>query len=777
MILLAVALMAIPASAVLKEQNLNQTLEVLCAELSDMHAEQKVRADRYQQMNKRYDQIMMKAMDRSHQIELMLYSQRNDYVFDLAYACNEATKLHDKIASGMMPFESFAQSFNDQITQYVQLNKALEEIPAFLLKTDEQKVLRDSCVKLSNDIATDMAIQRIQIEMSKNRSQDILKKTEELNAQALASYNEIRESIFVNGDDSYFSVLGDLPRYLKRCKIDLHDKYSSTGRAHSEWRGNLVAFLFIFIIFYIVVCGVASAVVMRYLIPKRFVTEEFKKKRSCYIVAASAALFAIVTFFISRTLQNHNFMIMASGLLSEYAWLIVAIVISLIIRLNGNVVMKGVRLYVPIMVVGFVVFVYRITFTPNTVVNLTFPLILLACTIWQLTVNKRFTKFMKANDTAYSWLSFVVMLVSLVMAWVGYTLMSVQVLIWWIMQLTLIQTITVIYDLLHRYERKHIPKDATIKRTWFYDFIYKVAIPIAATFSVAVSIYWAAKVFDLTEWSEQIFRYKFVDIKGVICLSINRLLAVIATGFAFNYVIYLIIQLYTLWKTSKTKGQTKVVSLSMNIIKYIGWGIYAYIVMVMLHVNRAGITLILTGLSTGIGFAMKDTLENLFYGLSLMSGRVKLGDVIECDGVRGRVTNINYQSTLVETYDGSVIAFLNSQLFNKNFKNMTRNHGYEMVKIPVGVAYGSQVNNVRQLIIDRLSDLDFFDHKKGIQVLFDNFGESSVDLTVVLWVPVKTRAANIATIKEAIYDVLNENHIEIPFPQTDVHIIPTSVES
>ena len=297
-----------------------------------------------------------------------------------------------------------------------------------------------------------------------------------------------------------------------------------------------------------------------------------------------------------------------------------------------------------------------------------------------------------------------------------------------------------------------------------------MVVPIAATLSVALSIYWAAQVFDLTQWCERIFRYKFVDQPGLIVLSLDRLLFCVAAAFVFHYIIYLFIQVYQLWKVYKTGSENKAVTLSMNIIKYIGWGIYIYIVLVTLHVNRTGITFILTGLSTGIGFAMKDTLENLFYGLSLMNGRVKIGDVIECDGVRGKVKNINYQSTLVETIDGSVIAFLNSQLFTKNFKNMTRNHGYEMAKITVGVAYGSKIDAVREMIIERISKLDCYDPGKGVQVLFQNFGESSVDLLVVVWVRVSSQVADVALIKENIYSVLNENGIEIPFPQADLHI-------
>lgn len=111
------------------------------------------------------------------------------------------------------------------------------------------------------------------------------------------------------------------------------------------------------------------------------------------------------------------------------------------------------------------------------------------------------------------------------------------------------------------------------------------------------------------------------------------------------------------------------------------------------------------GLSTGVGFASKDILENIYYGISLMTGRVKVGDYIECDGTRGRVSSISYTSTMLDTIDGSVIAFQNSQLFTKNYKNLTRNHGYELAIIPVGIAYGSNIKEVKEMLIDAINQL------------------------------------------------------------------------
>ena len=771
LVLLVLATM-LPAGAVLKEENMAQTLSVLCEELSETHQEQKERAKRFEQRNKQFQRSIGRDLELCNNIELMLYSQKEANVFDLAYACGQATSLYNRV-SRTRSFKQFEQQQDEQIAQYESLVQALNNIPDYQLKTPAMRATRDSCIFLAKFIESDIRKTRETMKGNHEQRQWVAKKAKKLNDYAMEMYERIRENVFVNGGQNYFQILKRFNYNWKNSRDDISEKYTPTRKTRSEWRGEYIGFLFIFMAVYVIGALVLSWLILRFLVPKRFLTrasyKTFLEKRSCIVICVAAAVFGIATFIISSVVDQ-NFMSMATTLLSEYAWLIAVITLSIIIRLDSSAVKSGIKLYVPVLLVGFVVFFFRIVFLPSTMVNLVFPPLLLVFTVWQLIVNRRHNADVPRSDMFYSWISFTVMAVSTVMAWMGYTLMSVQVLIWWIMQLTLIQTITVVYDLLHNYERRRIPEDADVRRTWFYDAVYKMVVPIAATLSVALSIYWAAQVFDLTQWCERIFRYKFVDQPGLIVLSLDRLLFCVAAAFVFHYIIYLFIQGYQLWKVYKTGSENKAVTLSMNIIKYIGWGIYVYIVLVTLHVNRTGITFILTGLSTGIGFAMKDTLENLFYGLSLMNGRVKIGDVIECDGVRGKVKNINYQSTLVETIDGSVIAFLNSQLFTKNFKNMTRNHGYEMAKITVGVAYGSKIDAVREMIIERISKLDCYDPGKGVQVLFQNFGESSVDLLVVVWVRVSSQVADVALIKENIYSVLNENGIEIPFPQADLHI-------
>ena len=153
-----------------------------------------------------------------------------------------------------------------------------------------------------------------------------------------------------------------------------------------------------------------------------------------------------------------------------------------------------------------------------------------------------------------------------------------------------------------------------------------------------------------------------------------------------------------------------------------------------------------------------------------MAGRIKIGDLIVCDGVRGTVASISYTSTMINTIDGSVIAFQNSQLFTKNYKNMTRNHGFECHILDVGVAYGTDIKKAKKVIIDAVSGLPCVNKKKGVNVVLKEFADSALTLKVIVWVNVFTQFADDGMVMEAIYEALNENGIEIPFPQTDVHI-------
>jgi small-conductance mechanosensitive channel len=203
------------------------------------------------------------------------------------------------------------------------------------------------------------------------------------------------------------------------------------------------------------------------------------------------------------------------------------------------------------------------------------------------------------------------------------------------------------------------------------------------------------------------------------------------------------------------------------------------VVIYIWKIPTGSLGLIAGGLSAGIGLALKDVINNFIYGIQLMGGRLRVGDWIECDGVRGKVTAINYQCVQAETIEGTEMSFLNSSLFGKNFNNLTRNNSYELTIVTVGVAYGTEIQRVREVLVEGMQKMrtkdqygrDIVDPNYGFNVVVGNMSDSAVDINVKQMVLVAERVAYFDRAKEVIYDALTAAGITIAFPQCDVHLI------
>ena len=514
-------------------------------------------------------------------------------------------------------------------------------------------------------------------------------------------------------------------------------------------------------------------------------------------------IFAL-SIMIASWISKQNFFAMASKLMVEFAWMLAAILVSLVIRLKGDAIRKGIRLYFPILLLSFIVISLRIAFIPNSLLNIVFPPLLLLFTLLQGWALFHYRKALPVWDVIFGWISFLILVATTVVAFYGYVLLGVQLLIWWIFQLTILQTITAVYDLLHIYYVRHIREmkqhyveehpnlpnktdEDLIAVTWPHSLAKQALLPIFLVLSIPFSFFMASGVFDLRSVFDDAYHYPFLEIEGYIHLSFSKVVLVVTLFFLFRYLAYAFKALYRLLKIrSILKGSKERVfheneanfTLAENIIGISLWAIYVIAVFVLLQIPTGAVKVVGAGLATGLGFAMKDILNNFFCGIQLMSGRLRVGDFIECDGIRGRVDAISYQSTQIIATDGSVMAFPNSTLFNKNFKNLTKNHSYELVSIPVGVKYGVDVDAVRKVIKDALQPLlvkdafgrDVVDPDFGIQVRFDDFGDNSVNLTVLQCITVEEHYTYPARAKELIYNALNDHGIEIPFPQRDLHI-------
>ena len=754
--------------AVLKEKDLPQTLQILRSELVNYRRELTGMIEQNRKQSESVRNQLIETMLRSNQNSLMLYSQKQEYVFDLTYACNEATDQYHLFQQQQLPFKTFLNKTNNDIARYDSLIGSLRVMPVAML-SDEAKTDRNICLTLATNIRNSLDENRVTMQdyiryydMTENR-------LSRLNDYAQKRYNDIQTNIFRNGGDSYPSILRNWPAQWQNMITTVHKKYRPNE--NSQWDSRWIFGLLISTILYAVIASLLNLVAIRYIVPKRLRTVEFMKKRACITMATTTITFALI-LGLTMAITKQNFIVMASNLLVEFAWLLGVILISLLLRVNGNQIKSAFHIYTPLLAVCFLVIAFRIILIPSELVNMLFPPVLLVCAFWQWRVIKRHNKNVPRSDMFYTYFSLLVFIISVVCSWSGYTLMSVQILIWWMMQLTCILTITCVTQYIKLYGIKHHFAERPITQTWAYDLAGQVFLPILGVCSVMISIWWAADVFNLSDLCWRIFKTNFVDLSNL-KISILTLSMVINLWFLFAYINRTLLKLMRMHyeiKDASTAASREV--MGKNVVQVIVWGAWFMMTMTIFGISMEWLLVVTGGLSTGIGFASKDIIENIYYGISLMTGRIKVGDMIQVDGTMGKVTSINYTSTVVESVYGEVITFQNSQLFAKNYKNLTRNHGYVLQVIPYGVAYGSNLQQVMTLVDDAVNNMrhQWMDRSKKAKSVIGELGDSSINFKIFVWADAVKKSYVISDVLRTIYDTLNQNGIEIPFPQQDVHI-------
>ena len=209
--IIVILLATLSVHAVLKEKDLAQTLQILRAELNTQHNEL---SERSELDNKRSEQMrnrLIATMKRSDQNSLMLYSQKQEYVFDLTYACHEATEQYQEFQRQRVPFKQFMSKTEGEIARYDSLIGTLNSMPQRVLSPQAQKD-RTACLALAYEI-------REKLEKNRDKLNDFIemydhteKRLSRMNDYAQKRYNDIQTGIFRNGGDSYFNILQNFNR-------------------------------------------------------------------------------------------------------------------------------------------------------------------------------------------------------------------------------------------------------------------------------------------------------------------------------------------------------------------------------------------------------------------------------------------------------------------------------------------------------------------------------------------------------------------------------------
>ena len=229
---------ATTANAVLKEKDLEQTLTFLQAELEQYYNELNVRSSIRKDRTKTLITQMLLTMKQADQNALMLYSQQQDNVFDLTYACHEATKQYYDFHRGQLPFTQFLKKTEADLARYDSLIVRLESMPD-MMTTKYGKIRRDSCLVLARNIRELLGENEQQLKRNIRYYNMAERRLSEMNDFAQKRYTDIQRSIFINGGESYLTLMQNLPRRWKSMTETLRKKYSVDEHAdrhrESQW--------------------------------------------------------------------------------------------------------------------------------------------------------------------------------------------------------------------------------------------------------------------------------------------------------------------------------------------------------------------------------------------------------------------------------------------------------------------------------------------------------------------------------------------------------------
>ncbi len=198
-------------------------------------------------------------------------------------------------------------------------------------------------------------------------------------------------------------------------------------------------------------------------------------------------------------------------------------------------------------------------------------------------------------------------------------------------------------------------------------------------------------------------------------------------------------------------------------------------------IDLSSLTILVGALSVGIGFGLQNIVSNFISGIILIFEKsIQVGNVIEISsGIRGKVSQINMRSSVITTFDNIEIIIPNSTLMQNNVINLTFSDDVRRLHVPFGIAYGSNIDDVIKIILNSLekSNLIYIKHMtdKLPSVKMKAMGASSIDFELLVWINENPNengigSSNISDFLIFIYKTLQENNIEIPFPQMDIHL-------
>ena len=210
----------------------------------------------------------------------------------------------------------------------------------------------------------------------------------------------------------------------------------------------------------------------------------------------------------------------------------------------------------------------------------------------------------------------------------------------------------------------------------------------------------------------------------------------------------------------------------LRFTQYLVWVVGIAIALELLNVDLTALTVVAGALGIGIGFGLQNVVNNLVSGIVLLFEQpVRYRDRVTVENIEGQVEHINFRATTILTNDNISIIVPNSQFVNQTVVNWSHGDPRIRVHVPVGVAYGSDIELVTQTLLDVAREAKGVLTFPDAEVRFLEFGDSSLNFELLVWSDEPPNYHRLRSqLNYAIDKAFRAHDIEIPFPQRDVHL-------
>jgi len=294
-----------------------------------------------------------------------------------------------------------------------------------------------------------------------------------------------------------------------------------------------------------------------------------------------------------------------------------------------------------------------------------------------------------------------------------------------------------------------------------------LVVLVAAVFAIAPV--WAIPVLPMAEWVIQVSSSFQIGSVTISMADIGTALIVFIIGLAFVRWLQRGLAERVLPETRMEQGLQHSVAAGFG---YIGITIAAVVAISVGGLDLSNLALIAGALSVGIGFGLQNVVNNFVSGIILLIERpIKVGDWVVVGGNEGTVKRIRVRATEIETFRRASVIIPNSELLSTSVVNWTHADRLGRVEIPVGVAYGTDPERVRQILLDLATANSEVTRRPAPFVVFKDFGDSALIFELRCYLYDIGQIIVVSTdLRFAIDKAFREHGIQIPFPQRDLHI-------